>query len=184
MPQILSICTYAPSACLKHGRGHDEHWHIIKEWLMICGLDWFSNFHYVWWWWEDAADRVISWFGWKKGLQKLTKCCFSIFRNTWGVPDFAVSKDLSHAVPSANTLVAGKQNSSFNLIQSPPTLPAVWSYQIFASPLRENGESFAVRCFGSNRVWLNSSRDILVLSHREGLCANHDLRDWDWSRNH
>ena len=70
MPRILSICTYAPSVCLKHDRCHVEHWHVINEWLMICGLDWFDNFHYVWWRWEDAAYRVISWFGWKKGGSK------------------------------------------------------------------------------------------------------------------
>ena len=71
---------------------------------------------------------------------------------------FANRKDLSYDVASVNTWVAGKQNSSFNLIQSPPTFPTVWSYQIFASPVRENGDSFTVRCFGSNRVWFNSSR--------------------------
>ena len=116
-------------------------------------------FHYVWWRWEDVADRVVSWFGWKKGLQKPTKCCFSIFRNMMRCTEYAVSKDLSHVVPNANTLVAGKQNSSFNLIQSPLALPAIWSYQIFASPVRENGESFTIRCIGLNGVWLNSSKD-------------------------
>ena len=110
MPQILSKCIYAPSACLKHDRGHDEHWHIIKEWLMICGLDWFGNFHYVWWRWEDADDRVVSWFGWKKGSENQWNVASASSRICWGVPDFAISKYLSHAIPSANTLVAGKQN--------------------------------------------------------------------------
>jgi len=64
------------------------------------------------------------------------------------------SKDLSHAVQKCEHF--GGREAKF--IQSPSTLPAVWSYQIFASPVREIGESFTVRCFGSNRVWLNSSR--------------------------
>ena len=67
-------------------------------------------FHYVWWRWEDAADRVVSWFGWKSGSKNQRNVALASSGIRWGIPDFAISKYLSHAVPTASTLVAGKQN--------------------------------------------------------------------------
>jgi hypothetical protein len=62
--------------------------------------------------------------------------------------------NVSSWMRSGITLVIGKknkQNSSFSSIQSPPTLPAFRLYQTFASPVRENGNSFHCRVF-----WLTS----------------------------
>jgi len=148
-------------------------------WLIICGLGWFDSFLCVM---ESERMRLIGWElvaflgadrlvnplgGSIHGMCSLTwvhqrNDASALSRTPWGTLEFAISKNLSHTVPSdpssclnisswmrsASTLVIGhKQNSLFNLIQSPPTLPCPPVVPNFCSPVRENRESFHHKVF-------------------------------------
>ena len=121
MPQILSICTYVlsalPSSIYSYEEIRNEHWHILGEWLMICGLYWFGSFLCVVqvervqligyklaaFLWADRLAKLIR--GNIHGLRSLTWVHQGNYASApsgipWGALEYAISKNLSHTIPN------------------------------------------------------------------------------------